>query len=294
MYLSDLIRPSSSPFPLVRLGGRGDGAYLIPDDLANIRACFSPGVNNTKKFEDDLSKKHGIKCHMCDYTSDEKDFSTPLIRGLQTFQKKWLEPIDSSNSISLSSWIKQEAGGSDDLILQMDIEGAEYRNLLELNDNLIKRFRIIVLELHDLYDSKATDEALSPSFQLLSRLRSSHVCVHAHPNNCCGQFIEVSTGRNIPHVVELTFLRKDRFAEAQDSNSFALLPNQKDISFNLYTKRPIHFNRKWLAENRRPFQGQVKIWYDYIVFSILFISHKCISSSPPLLQRIARKLMRFF
>lgn len=41
-----VMRPKPSPVPLVRIGGDWDGAYLVPDDLAGVAACFSPGVNN--------------------------------------------------------------------------------------------------------------------------------------------------------------------------------------------------------------------------------------------------------
>jgi hypothetical protein len=39
---------------------------------------------------------------------------------------------------------------SDDLILQMDIEGAEWHVLLNVSRDTLRRFRIIVIELHDL------------------------------------------------------------------------------------------------------------------------------------------------
>ena len=79
--------PKPCPFELIRIGGKNDGAYLVPNDLKDIDACFSPGVNNFKNFEDELTKLYGIKCHMCDFTSDIISFKTPLIVGMQTFKK---------------------------------------------------------------------------------------------------------------------------------------------------------------------------------------------------------------
>ena len=79
------------PHQLIRLGGRGDGAYLLPDDLQNIEACFSPGVCDSKLFEDDLTKKFNIDCHMCDFSTDLNKLSTPIIKTKQTFEKKWLD-----------------------------------------------------------------------------------------------------------------------------------------------------------------------------------------------------------
>ena len=58
--LLDVLRPQPSPVPLIRVGGNWDGAYLLPDDLKNIAACFSPGVSNTKRFEDELLDRYGI------------------------------------------------------------------------------------------------------------------------------------------------------------------------------------------------------------------------------------------
>ena len=137
-----LLVPSPCPVELMRIGGDKDGAYLIPDDLDGIDACFSPGVSNKKAFEDDLTKSHNIKCHMCDYSSDIEKFRTPLIEGMQTFKKKWSD-IDGDNSISLEEWVNELCpDSSKDLILQMDIEGAEYRNLLSTSTDTINRFRI--------------------------------------------------------------------------------------------------------------------------------------------------------
>jgi hypothetical protein len=37
--------------PLIRLGADGDGGYLVPDDLEDVAACFSPGVDDRASFE---------------------------------------------------------------------------------------------------------------------------------------------------------------------------------------------------------------------------------------------------
>ena len=50
----EFLQPKPCPVPLVRIGGNRDGAYLVPDDLTGVSACFSPGVSNRKDFEDKL------------------------------------------------------------------------------------------------------------------------------------------------------------------------------------------------------------------------------------------------
>jgi hypothetical protein len=87
----ELLKPKASKTPLIRIGGDMDGAYLVPDDLDGIVACFSPGVSRTKYFEDFLAERYGIQSHMCDFSCDVDELKTPLKPGMQTFVKKWLD-----------------------------------------------------------------------------------------------------------------------------------------------------------------------------------------------------------
>ena len=104
-----------------------------------------------KELEDDLALKHGIKSYLCDYYSDESRLKTPLIRHLQSLRKNWLDIAGTPNSISLDEWITLECPSPQrDLLLQMDIEEAEYRNLASTDSATLNRFRIIIIELHGL------------------------------------------------------------------------------------------------------------------------------------------------
>jgi len=241
-----VMRPKPSPVPLVRIGGDQDGAYLVPDDLEGVAACFSPGVNNWKTFEDELVHSHGIVCHMCDHSSDVDAFATPLIDGRQTFLKKWLDVNGTADSIALADWVAMRAPGAADLLLQMDIEGAEYRNLLGTPDEVLRRFRIVVLELHGLevaLDEVRFEEQLAP---LLRKLDRHFICVHAHPNNCCGEVLLPGTELNLPRVIELTFLRRDRFSPtAQPVGPAPVLPHPLDIRRNVDTCPPLFLNQAW-------------------------------------------------
>ena len=58
------------------------------------------------------------------------------------------------------------------LLLQMDIEGAEYRNILATYDETLARFRVIVLEVHGLgkfLDAPTLRGVIAPFFEKLSR-----------------------------------------------------------------------------------------------------------------------------
>ena len=44
------LHPVTTRHPLVRIGGRADGGYLVPDDLAGVVACLSPGGGRVAGF----------------------------------------------------------------------------------------------------------------------------------------------------------------------------------------------------------------------------------------------------
>lgn len=263
-----LLVPSPSPSKFIRIGGSGDGAYLIPDILEGVDACFSPGVNNFKNFEDELTDTYGIKCHMCDFSSDQDKLRTPLIKGMQTFKKKWLDIDGGKDSISLKEWVEELSPNvNKDLILQIDIEGAEYRNLLAADSHTLARFRIIVIELHGLGRFKNPELFSQGVGPLLVKLNETHLSIHAHPNNCCGYSIEAVTGLNIPNVIEVTYLRRDRFTGDQSQHIHTQLPHPLDISRNVRQNPPIHLNQNWLIEGKRSRESELKVLQDNLNYA---------------------------
>ena len=207
--ISDLLKliwPIETNLKLVRIGSKfkADGGYLVPDDLEGIQRLFSPGVSDNVDFESEFIRR-GIPCELVDGSIDEP----PTKDSLVTFKKLWLSSRTTDNSISLDDWVDSQSTPEEELLLQMDIEGSEYESILSASENTLSRFRIIVIELHDLR-SVFSRQGLNLFELSIRKLRSTHVIVHAHPNNCNPPIIE--SGLFWPDVLELTFLRKDRFA----------------------------------------------------------------------------------
>jgi hypothetical protein len=285
------IIPRSSGFQLIRVGAHADGGYLIPDDLSEIEACFSPGVDNFKDFEDDLTNIYGIKAFMCDYTSDAEKLRTPLIPGMQFFDKKWLDIIADENNNDINDWVLRNSLPDSDLILQMDIEGAEYRNLLHASSTTISRFRIVVAEFHgleNLADPRFLNGIFGPT---ISRIASSFSCVHAHANNCCGN---TCYGEDlvIPNVVELTFLRNDRLRQV---HAPLVLPHPLDAN-NVPGNPPLPLEGIWL-ENADPILSEIsrlklKVeWLDKRSNQIPIIETKLNSCSDTITHLIVKGLL---
>lgn len=194
------LHPVAIRQPMIRLGSDGDGGYLVPDDLEGIVACFSPGVDAWAPFEADVIAR-GIPCFMADASVE-----TPPIDGGH-FIKKFVGVVNDHTTIKLEDWVQALAPPTGDLILQMDIEGAEWPVLLHVSDEVLRRFRIIVVEMHDL-ERILDKHALQIIQAVFARLGEHFYIVHNHPNNY-GRSVRKGS-LVIPRVIEMTLLRKDR------------------------------------------------------------------------------------
>lgn len=212
------LRPIFPNKELIRLGPKGDGGYLIPDDLEMIHACFSPGVSLVSGFEKACAER-GMKVFLADKSVDGPAEEHELFQ----FTKKFIGAISNEEFVTLDDWVSASLSEQDsDLLLQIDIEGYEYEVFLSASKDLMNRFRIIVAEFHglDLLWSKPFFNLASRAFD---RILQTHSCVHIHPNNCCGS---IKKGRmEIPRVMEFTFLRNDRISR---SSYQVIFPNSLD------------------------------------------------------------------
>ena len=204
--LRELIRalhPVDPGRELIRLGPDGDGGYLLPDDLDGIEYCFSPGVSTESGFEAALAER-GVRVYLADFSVDGPAESHANF----SFDKKFLGALSNETFMTLDEWKAGRAPDYDgDLILQMDIEGAEFETLFSASDQLLAQFRVMIIEFHYLQELFN-----KPFFILASRvfqkLLQTHSVVHIHPNNCCGSI--KGSGLEIPRVAEFTFHRNDR------------------------------------------------------------------------------------
>ena len=244
-----LIKPITTQHKLIRLGNQdGDAGYLIPDDLEGITACFSPGVGFATQvdfskqvdFDQDIMDR-GITSYLADASVSEDSFS---LSGDYHFTQKHIGHKDSNplldklfgryQRMRLDTWINSHKVEGD-LLLQMDIEGSEYEVLDSVSAETLKRFRIMTIEFHRLgrlsprdkdkwidhvkyssnYINYKRGDVIYRVFKKLSELFS---VVHIHPCNVCPSYV---WGKyEIPHLVEVTFLRKDRISQNTPAKTF--------------------------------------------------------------------------
>ncbi|MEO0342544.1 MAG: FkbM family methyltransferase [Pseudomonadota bacterium] len=222
------MKPFDSGIPLVRYGGDFDGGYLLPNDFDGISACFSPGVSKIADFENDMARVYGMPCYMCDYSVD----ALPINHDLFDFEKVFLGKETIDEFMTLEDWIDQKFPEWDgqDFILQMDIEGAEYDVLPNISRRLMSSFRIIVLEIHYLR-RELQPKNIAAFSNFIDVLTRDHQIVHLHPNNHGGdQSLATVFGIQVPRILELTLLRKDRTKQHQPIRNFPHRLDQKNVA----------------------------------------------------------------
>ena len=234
-----LIQPKPSPAQLVRIGGSGDGGYLVPDDLDGLVACFSPGVAESANFEVALADK-GVRSFMADYSVH----SAPVSNNLFDFEKLYLGTHNEPGKfIRLDEWIAGKKQDRGDLLLQMDIEGNEWPILADVSAETLSRFRIIVLELHEMDNLLTNPLGIEIFRTVFKKLNDQFSVVHLHANNCCSALNY--QGIQIPRVVEVTLIRNDRY---QKSNQVfnSTIPHALDVP-NVPGRKELNLTKDWIG-----------------------------------------------
>lgn len=239
LHAIKLLVPTGCAKPLIRVGGETDGAYLIPDDLKEIDGCFSPGTSQEIGFEKELADSYQINSFMCDASVDPESLDLP--ESHYYFEPKWLGPYNDEATQSLEHWVSNSPhADANNLLLQMDIEGAEYSTILATPHSILKKFRIVVIEFHGLErlsNSRFLNQIFSPT---MTKLLSYFDCVHAHANNCCGTVY--LAGVDVPKVIELSFYRK----ESNVGDKYISIPHPLDI-VNNPDKPPLLLGAPWTS-----------------------------------------------
>jgi hypothetical protein len=214
--LRELLRalaPVLTDRPLIRMGPRGDGGYLVPDDLDGISTCFSPGVSMVSGFEMECASR-GMDVFLADASVEAPPDSHPQF----SFSKKFIGAYPHGEFISMEQWI--ESSNPDpltDWLYQIDIEGSEYEVIINLPEHYLKKFRVIIIEFH------ALDHLFDDAFFRLAncafrKILNHFSCVHIHPNNSAS--VVGSDGIVIPKIMEFTFYRNDRIRSKTPAISF--------------------------------------------------------------------------
>jgi hypothetical protein len=237
------LRPVPIVSELIRIGSEADGGYVMPDDLAGVCAVISPGVGRECSFDHALAER-GIPVLM----ADGSVAGPPVPHERFLFERKFVGPCDNATTVRLDTLLRR-APDSGDLILQMDIEGAEYHALLDASPETLSRFRMMLIEFHRV--GRLLDPAESDLlFATLERLLETHAVVHLHPNNNAP--LSVSGEIEVPGLIEFTLVRRDRIAV--DPGRTLRFPHPLDRD-NVSRRPPLPLPTIWQPDRRQHADG---------------------------------------
>lgn len=196
------------PFDLIvskklRIGSANDGGYVMVDRLSSHQDVLSYGLSWNVTFDLDLAQR-GHRIFMFDHT----------IEGLTAnhanfnYLKEGVGTTSSTDDLldTIDNHIARLGLSGDNLILKMDVEGAEWDVLDEMSLGTLRKFEQIVLELHDF--RLIGDPVWSArAGRVLSKLAANFHLHHVHANNCAP--IVVIEGLPVADVIEVSYIRND-------------------------------------------------------------------------------------
>jgi hypothetical protein len=190
-----MLRPGTKE-ELRLLGSKYDGGYFLPISFHKIDVLISAGIGDNLDFERDIA------------SSIQKGFlfdgsiapPKSLPKNLQ-FSREYIGAITNGETRSIKEVIESHKG---QILLKLDIEGAEYEVLDSLSDDLLRRCPIIVCEFHDLRHQIDMHQRVWDVFQ---KLLMNHHLVWSGTNNFAHFYY--LHGRRYPNVIECVFVLRE-------------------------------------------------------------------------------------
>lgn len=194
------LRPQYPPRDLVRIGGDRDGGYLVPRDIDSYELLISPGVGDSYAFDRHFFGR-GVPSVLVDASVDVAP--EPHMVHLKKFLGGYTS--ESEGLLCLQDLLETYGAGKKRIVLQMDIEGAEYEVLAATPESVLDRFGVIAMEAHHL--GGLCYRGMLPVIETaFARLLKNHFVAHIHVNNS-GRVIPYR-GNEIPDTIELTLLHR--------------------------------------------------------------------------------------
>jgi len=188
----------------VRIGGPNDGGYVMQRfDAEVIQGALSIGVGPDVSWDQAVSS-NGVIVHMFDPTVSK----LPAKVSNGYFHKIGIGPKSSSdpNFVPLNE-LREIANfsSSQNLLLKIDVEGAEWTSLNHLPEGELERYAQIVIEMHD-FSRIVDDEHFGNVIDVLTALNKTHIPVHLHANNYAPL---INFGSYwFPEAIEVSYLRR--------------------------------------------------------------------------------------
>ena len=210
-------------------GDYGDGAYVILDDLKNIKIAYSFGISNLISFDKFLADR-GVDIYMYDHTINKLVFENPKFHwkkiGLTTETQK-----NKTMRTLKDLLIENDHINERNMILKIDIEGMEFEILREISSQILNKFKYIIIEYHFI-----SLDNYGIYLDILKKLMKNHQIFHIH---CCNLGHLFIIGDNpICSIIEVSYIKKEGNIFRKDNSvypikGFDFKTNSKHKSLNM-------------------------------------------------------------
>ena len=207
-------------YSLIRIGNMNkDGGYIMANNFLPDGIAYSFGISNDVGW-DTIMARYDYDIYMYDHTINGLPTENPKFH----YRKEGISGKDEENLPlkTLDYFLKtNNHTKKKNMILKMDVEGAEWDFLETVDTRTLKKFDQIVFEMHNIVRPSCADRAL----KLLEKLNKSHQLIHLHGNNS-GYLLQV--GDTIfPDVIETTYVNKENYYTYDDE--CVILPSPLDV-----------------------------------------------------------------
>jgi len=197
----DLLNVQNLDIAPIRVGSEKDGGYVIPDILADIDVCLSFGISDNCDLELQLTDL-GIKVFAIDGSISE----LPTFNQLIEFTPKYVGRSEDKRFIDANQWIADAVRDYESVMFSMDIEEYEWEIILEIDDYLLNKVDLFVIELHGLHQL-CHRSFLQKVRAALLKLSEKFVVTNVNVNNT-SPMVNFKGVRTFGSVVEVTYTSK--------------------------------------------------------------------------------------
>ena len=194
----------------VRIGDSNDDGYIMLDDFSSDMKAYSFGINKDVSWDKQMANDYGMDIYMYDHTID----GLPEDNVHFHYFQRGISGVDRPEEkvYSLETLIRNNGHeDNDNLILKIDVEGAEWDVLNNTPSEVFAKYRQIAFELHDFDHPEKEKDIISA----LVKLNKTHFPVWVHGNNhvsamCVEDIV-------LPTALEILYLNKTyyRYEEAE-------------------------------------------------------------------------------
>jgi hypothetical protein len=214
----------------IRLGPYRDGGYVMLDP-GRGGVAYSLGISTYSPWDMEMAER-GFTVHQYDASIACTPTPHPNVVFHPYFIMDCEDMPDDARRLP-QEILANDDWRNDDLILQMDVEGAEWEIFDAMDEATLNKFSQIIVEFHGLYFE--TDK-----LAVLEKLRATHTPVHVHYNNRGTMFHYIDEFVYQPYLLEISYARNgdNVFAPCNDHFPTPLdapnVPDKPDVPIGFF------------------------------------------------------------